>query len=264
MATQTTQPSPTEEAAEEGGKYLTILEHLQELRQRLTIAMLALVATTGLSFAFAKSIIGILSRPAEAEIADFADRLIFTEPLEFIGAYFRVSLLGGLTLAMPVIIYQVFMFAAPALTRQEKRWLVPIVVGAGLAFASGVAFAYFIALPPALDFLYTFGQDTAQPLPRLGPYIDFVTRLMVVVGLSFETPLVIMGMARLGLVTAQGLLRQWRYAVVGAFVISAVVTPTIDPITQSVVAGPIIVLYFAGVVLARLVERPNRFASLGR
>ena len=109
-------------------------------------------------------------------------------------------------------------------------------------------------MPPALRFLLGFSGDVAEPNLKIGSYVNFVTRLMLVTGLVFEMPLLVMGLAKLGVVNSRRLLGWWRYALVLAFVVAAIVTPSIDPVTQSLVAGPIIVLYFAGIVLAKLVE----------
>ncbi len=247
---QTVEPEPEE------GKYLTLLEHLQELRNRLLISALAVTIATGVSVYFTQDIIDFLARPAENEVEDF--RLIFTEPLGYIGSYFRVALLGGFILAMPVVVYQALMFVTPALTKDEKRWLLPTVFGASLSFLGGAAFAYYIMMPPAVGFLFGFGDDQAEPFIRIGPYIDFVTRLVFWTGVTFEIPLVLMFLARIGLTTSGKLIRMWRAALIVAFVLAAVVTPSIDPVTQSFVAGPIIVLYGIGIVLARLVERRHQ------
>jgi len=177
--------------------------------------------------------------------------------MEGLVAHFRIALMAGITFAMPMLIYQTLMFVTPALTSKEKRWVYAIVFGATLAFAGGVAFAFYIALPPALGFLLTYPEDVAAPHIKIGSYVDFVTRLLLWTGIVFETPLLLMGLARFGVVSSRQLLRFWRYAIVGAFVLAAIVTPSIDPVTQSLVAGPIIVLYGAGIVLARLVE-PRR------
>jgi sec-independent protein translocase protein TatC len=231
---------------------MTILEHLQELRFRLVVSGAALVVTTGASFVFAKRILEFLKQPAEDRSSTFV--LIFTEPMEGLVAYFRVALLVGLVAAMPIIIFELLMFVTPALTREEKRWVYAVVVGASLAFVAGVAFAYYVALPPALGFLLNFPEDVAKPQIKIGSYVDFVTRLLFWTGVVFETPLVIMGLARFRVVNARQLLRLWRYAFIGAFVVSAIVTPSIDPVTQSLVAGPIIVLYGIGILLAWLVQ----------
>jgi len=256
MSTATQQP-PSEPQEPVSTKYMTILEHLQELRFRLVVAGGALVVTTGASFVFAKQILEFLKQPAEDRSSTFV--LIFTEPMEGLVAYFRVALLVGLVAAMPIIVFELLMFVTPALTRQEKRWVYAIVVGASLAFVAGVAFAYYVALPPALGFLLNFPEDVAKPQIKIGSYVDFVTRLLFWTGVVFETPLVIMGLARFRVVNARQLLRLWRYAFIGAFVVSAIVTPSIDPVTQSLVAGPIIVLYGIGIVLAWLVQpRPAK------
>jgi sec-independent protein translocase protein TatC len=137
----------------------------------------------------------------------------------------------------------------------EKRWMFPIVVGATLAFIGGMAFAYYVVLPVTLEFLFSFGSGVAEPDIRISYYINFVTRMLLVLGLVFETPLLVMGLAKAGVVNARKLLKMWRFAIVGAFVLSAIVTPTIDPVTQSLVAGPIVLLYFVGIGLAWLVRR---------
>ena len=118
----------------------------------------------------------------------------------------------------------------------------------------GVLFAYYFELPPALRFLLN-ASNNIKPMINVSGYVDFVTRLMLVTGLVFELPLVVMGLAKLRVVSSRKLVGWWRYAIVLAFIVSAIVTPSIDPITQTVVAVPMIALYFAGIVLARLVER---------
>jgi sec-independent protein translocase protein TatC len=165
-----------------------------------------------------------------------------------------VSLLLGLAIAMPVIMYQVLAFVGPGLTKQERRWLYPIVIGCSAMFVAGMAFAYYIELPPALDFLLDTNNEDVEPTIGVKTYIDTVTRLLFVTGVTFQLPFVIMGLAKIGVVTSRRLLGWWRYAIVAAAIAAAVVTPSIDPITQAIVAIPIIVLYCIGIVLARLVE----------
>lgn len=251
MAIEPAEAPPTEQPPHDG-KALTILEHLQELRQRVFIIAIALVIGVGLSaYPLTGYLIEFLSEPAKDKVENF--ELIYTEPLEYWTAYFRVTLLLGITIAMPVIVYELLAFVSPGLTKDERRWLIPLVIAATAAFLAGCAFAYYVELPPALNFLLVSNEDV-QPLIRIKSYIDFVTRLILVTGLVFELPLVVMGLAKIGVVNSRQLLRLWRYALVAAFVLAAIVTPSIDPITQSLVAGPMIVLYFLGIGLARLVE----------
>lgn len=245
-------PTPGEEPDE---RLLTIFEHLAELRYRVMMSAIAVVIGLVISAIFADDFIGWLKEPAEQKHPGL--QLQFIEPFENFVTYFRVSLLGGLILGMPVILYQGLRFVTPALHPGERKWLYGTVVGATGLFLGGVAFAFFIALPPALDFLLNFNNDLAEPNIRIGSYVDFVTRLLFWTGVSFETPIIVMYLARFGIVRASQLLAWWRLAVVGAFVIAAIVTPTIDPVTQSLVAGPIIVLYFLGIGLAVFVQ-PRR------
>ncbi|HEU4759713.1 MAG TPA: twin-arginine translocase subunit TatC [Dehalococcoidia bacterium] len=252
------EPPPATPEDQPTEKYLTLIEHLEELRYRLFMSALGVVIGLGISAYFGGDLIDFLKEPAKSRNPDF--QLQFIEPFELFVTYFRVALLGGLVIGMPVVVYHALRFVSPGLKPGERRWLYLTVVGATLLFLSGVAFAYYVALPPALDFLLNFGNDLAQPNIRVGSYIDFVTRLLFWTGVAFETPLLLMFLGRFGIVSAGQLLRWWRLAIVAAFVVAAIVTPTIDPVTQSLVAGPIIVLYFLGIILAWLV-RPRRGAG---
>src|SRR3989337_907661 len=153
--------SRPEPEPEEEGKVLTVLEHLQELRRRLIISAAALLLATIASAIVTQPLLKWLTEPAKAQVENL--QIIFTEPLEYWGTYFRVALLGGFALAMPVIVYEVLAFVGPGLTRAERRWLYPIVVAASVAFLGGAAFAYYVMLPPALSFLLGFGSDVANP-----------------------------------------------------------------------------------------------------
>lgn len=252
MATQTEPdllPSPR------SGGEMTLLEHLLELRSRVMWSAIAIAAGMMLLFIppIGFKVMDFLIEPGRDALPGFKPQ--FIEPMENIVTYFRVALLGGIAIGMPMVVYQVMAFVSPALTPLEKRWLFPIVIGASLAFIGGLAFGYYVVLPVTLEFLFTFGSDVAEPNIRIGYYINFVTRMLLIMGIVFETPLLVMGLAKVGVVNAKKLLKMWRFAIVGAFLVSAIVTPTIDPVTQSLVAGPIIVLYFVGIGLAWLVRR---------
>lgn len=244
-----------QKAAEAVGGEMTLLEHLLELRTRVMWSAITVVIAMVVFFvpSVGFGVIGWMLAPARETIPDFRPQYI--EPMENIAVYFRVALLGGVTVAMPMLVFQMLGFVAPALTKSEKRWLFPIVLMATVAFIGGLAFGYWIVLPVTLGFLLSFGNDVAQADWRIGNYIGFVTRILLVMGFVFETPLLVMGLAKAGVVTARKLLRWWRLAIVAAFLVAAVVTPTIDPITQSLVGGPIVILYFVGIGLAWLVRR---------
>lgn len=232
---------------------LTILEHLQELRKRLMISAAALIGGVIVSlWPLTSWFIDFLKKPAEDEVPNF--NVYFFDPLEGWTTYFSVSLLLGIAIAMPVIVYQLLAFVAPGLTKEERRWLFPIVIGATGAFLGGCAFAYYVELRPFMGFLLDPPGNIGEPVISVRKYLGFVTRLMLVMGLVFELPLVLMGMAKVGVVTAEKLIAWWRYAIILAFVASAIITPTVDPVNQAIVAGPIIVLYIVGIGLAKLVQ----------
>lgn len=245
---------PEEPPQLEGGE-MTLLEHLFELRSRVTWSAAAVVV--GMIPFFVPTIgfaaLDFLIEPARDQNPDFQAQAI--TPMENIVTYFRVALLGGIGLGMPVLIYQVLAFVTPAMTPQEKRWILPVVIGASLSFVLGLAFGYLIVLPTAYGFLFSFGRDFAEIAPTISSYMDLTTRLLLVMGLVFETPIVIMGLAKLGVVSAKKLLGWWRFALVGSFLISAIATPTPDPITQTLVGGPIFILYMLGIGLAWFVKR---------
>jgi sec-independent protein translocase protein TatC len=176
---------------------------------------------------------------------------IFTKPTEMFITTFKVDLLAGAGLALPIALYEVVAFLLPGLLPNEKRYLFILLPGIAFFFVAGVVFAYALLLPVALNFLFTFGSDIAQPLPSIGDYISFVASVLFWVGLTFETPLVIFFLAKIRVVNVQKLKTFRRFAIVGAFVIAALVTPTPDPINQSIVALPLIVLYEIGIFLAR-------------
>ena len=245
-------PELVDDAPGEEGAQLTLGEHLSEIRQRLTIATLSIVLTTVVALVFAQTILDYLLQPGRDAYPEF--RPIFTELLGFIGAYIKISLMLGIAGAMPVLVYQVYAFIHPGLTRTERRWLLPIVFVATIAFACGGAFAYYIGWPPALDFLLNFGDEIAEPQVRINNYIDMLIRFVFWTGIVFEIPLFLMGLGALGLVTSKRLLRMWRWAIIGAFLLAALITPSIDPVTQTFVAVPAMGLYGLGILLVRIVE----------
>ena len=232
-----------------GDRRLTIIEHLEELRQRLIKSVIALAITTIVSFSFTSWLFRLLLVPAGGI------KPIFTEVPEMLSTYMKVSLLSGVILAMPILVHQLVMFVAPALTPQEKRYLYLLLPGAMLSFLAGVLFGYFVLLPPALNFLLTFGEDIATPQIKIGNYVSVVTSLLFWIGLAFETPLVIFFLARLRVVTPAFLSKNRRYALVGAFILGAIITPTFDPVNQTLVAVPLAVLYEISILLAKLAWR---------
>ncbi|MBI4301023.1 MAG: twin-arginine translocase subunit TatC [Chloroflexi bacterium] len=230
-------------------KRLTIIEHLEELRQRLIRVVIALIITTGISFFFAEHIFRLLIRPAPDV------PLIYTEVTEYFGTYVKVSLYSGVVLALPVLLYEIVMYISPALTSKEKRYLYALLPGTLISFFVGAAFGYFVLLPPALKFLLTFGNDIASPQIKIGNYISVVVRLLFWIGIVFELPVVMFFLSKIRILNPRLLSRYRRYAVVGAFVLGGIITPTFDPVNQTLVSVPLIALYELGIWLSKLAWR---------
>lgn len=195
-------------------------------------------------------IFDFLKNPAPDDIS-----LIYTEMTGMLATYMKVALMGGLVLAMPFLVYHLIMFVSPALTRQEKKYVYIALPWIILMFAAGLVFGYYILVPPATEFLVTFMSDVARPEIRIDNYVSIVTRFLVAIGLAFETPVIITFLARLGIVKPETLARRRRWAIVIAFILAAMITPTFDPINQSLVALPLVILYEMSILLARIVYR---------
>lgn len=232
----------------------SILSHVNALRKHLTRAALVMALVTVLAFTFASRIIDLLAYPVGG-----IEALVAIDPTEPIGTFMRVSLLTAFAVTLPYLILEIWLFIAPGLSRDARvfgLYAIPIAV---LFFIGGLAFAYFILLPQAIPFLVNFGGITSQIRPS--SYIRFVTSILFWIGIAFQFPLIVYVLARVGLIKAKVLSENWRLAIVIIAVLSAMITPTIDPVNMALVMGPMIVLYFFGILLAKFAER-NRARKL--
>lgn len=233
-----------------GDVKLTIIEHLEELRDRLIITAIALIVSTIFSFIFTEWLLRILVRLAPPELT-----LIAIHPVEKFTVYMKVSLIAGVALAMPVILYEIVRFLLPALTPQEKRYIYFLMPTGTLSFIAGLAFCVVVVLPTAIGFLFGFlGSDITSQW-TIENYINFVTALMFWMGIIFELPLVMFFLAKLGIVNSKKLIQFFRYWIVVASVIAAVVTPTPDPVNMLIVMIPLVLLYILGIGLTMIAER---------
>jgi len=232
-----------------GAGDMTLLEHLKELRNRVVVSAVALLLGTLVSFWFWETIVSWLLAPARDKYDPNFGLAVFG-PTETIGVLFKVGLYGGMILASPVVIYELLAFIVPGLTPGERKLLLPGLFGVAVFLLAGMAFAYWIILPASLGFLLDFGGDNFNPVIGAKQYMDFALRIIFWVGVSFELPMVLALAAKLRLVRARQLIHFWRYAVIIIFIIAAVVTPTPDPLTQTLVAGPLLGLYVLGVLFA--------------
>ncbi len=242
------------EATEHDDAHLTLLEHLNELRKRLTWAALALMIATLFSFLFAQYILDFLLTPYSASIGVNAT-LQTLKPTEGLETYFKVALLSGAIIAMPIILIQFWKFISPGTTPQERRYFYIFIPSALVLFLLGIAFAWFVLAPAAIFFLANFMTDIFKTDWTGQEYISFVTRLVFWMGVSFELPIVAYFVARIGVITSQNLRDQWRLAIVAVAVIAAIITPSIDPVTMLLTMAPLLVLYVLSIGLARIGQR---------
>jgi sec-independent protein translocase protein TatC len=224
---------------------MPLMGHLRELRTRLIYGVLALGAGMALSLAFSQPVIDGLQ--GMCQVCEFQA----IDPLEKIVTWFRVALVLGLAVASPVILYQIVAFVLPALHRHERRTLFVMLPGAGLLFALGLAFGYAVVLPRTIGFLASFMDASVASNWRIGNYIAFVTNLLLIIGVTFQTPLVVFVLARVGILSPALMRRYRRHAIVILAVLAAVLTPTPDPFTMMLVLGPMIALYELGILLTR-------------
>jgi len=233
------------------GARMSIWDHLDELRSRLFKAVIALVVGTVIGVAFATPILEFLKQP-------YGRAFLVTDPTGGVVQYFRVALLAGGILSIPVITYQVLMFVLPGLTKREARMLLYSIPPVTLLFLVGVVFAWAILIPPALNFLVNFQTDLFRADWTADRYLGFVTALLFWMGVAFETPLIFFVLSILGFVTPRPLIKNWRIAVVGAAIAAAVITPTVDPVNMMLVMGPLMGLYLLSIGLVSVGVRFNR------
>jgi len=226
---------------------MSLLEHLEELRRRLLICLVAVAIGTAIAFIFSDALMEVLLRLAGPDIHVQA-----IEVPEKFTTSMRLALIMGIALAMPVLVYQTWQFLRPALFPHEKRYILlglPLVT---LFFVGGVLFSYFLALPAALRFLLNFGSNLVSTRPQLGPYLSFVSTLLLWSGISFELPVFLFFLAKIHVLDWRRLARWRKYAFLVICILAAVITPTPDPVNMMIVALPLYLLYEIGILLARL------------
>lgn len=241
-----------------------LLYHLIELRQRLIYALIGFFLAFVLCYAFAEDIFRFLVQPLTTLLQEKGDRrLIYTGLTEAFLTYIKVSAFAAAFLSFPVIASQIWMFMAPGLYRQERKVFIPLLIATPVLFLMGAAFAYYVVFPVAYAFFLSFetpgsaGQLPIQLEAKVNEYLTFVMRLIFAFGISFELPVLLTLLANVGMVTARGLITKWRFAIVGIFVIAAIVTPP-DMLSMIGLAIPLIILYGVSIFMVRWIERRHR------
>jgi sec-independent protein translocase protein TatC len=255
-----TGPSAEDEAAIEATK-APLLEHLVELRKRLIYSIVAFVICFAISFFFAKYIYAFLTEPLAATLRGQPNaHLIFTAPGETFFTYMKVGMFAGLCLAFPIIAAQLWMFVAPGLYRHERKALLPFLVATPILFLAGAAFVYYVMLPFALRFFAGYetpgGHGTLgiELQAKVSEYFDFVATLIIAFGLTFQMPVLLSLLGKVGIVTSAQLRSMQRYAIVGIFAVAAVLTPP-DAISMISLAIPLVALYEISIWCVKFIER---------
>jgi sec-independent protein translocase protein TatC len=242
--------SPFDQDDEPAEGRMTFLEHLDELRRRITHAVAGLFVGFVIAFAFINPIFGFVYERLAIVVP--GGRLIYTEAPEMFMLWIKIAALTGVLIASPYIMLQVWLFIAPGLYAKEKKFAIPFVLSSSSLFVGGAAFSHYFVFPAAWNFFASFGNSYVEFLPRVGPIFGMYVKLMLALGLTFQLPVLMFVLARLGLVTAGWLAKNFKYAVLLIFITAAVITPDGNPVVQLMVGGPMVLLYLFGIAAAWL------------
>lgn len=235
---------------------MSLFDHLEELRLRIFYSLIALVIGAVGCFLFVKPLVKLLEAPARGI------KFLQLAPGEFFFVSLKVAGYSGLLVAIPVILYQIIQFILPGLTRRERRLILPVVAGSTVLFLAGLVFAYLLLIPAAVNFFMNYGEDVVEQLWSIDRYFEFVLLLLLSTGLAFQVPVIQILLGLLGIVSARQMLSGWRYVLLGSAVLGAVLTPSTDPITQTLLAGAVVGLYFGGIAMVALLGNSQGWGRL--
>ena len=233
-----------EEKTQDNPAEMTLVGHLSELRQRIVWSVVALVVGTLGSYYYIDELMRFVTAPA--------GKLYFMAPAEGFFAYLKLAVFAGFLLALPVILWQVWLFVAPALTYKEKKWALIMVPGSTILFFIGIAFAYLVVWPSAVKFFLGFGSESLQPMLSLGQYLSFLLSFILPFGIIFNLPLALLVLAKMGIISSKFLAKQRKIMIVVSFIVGGIITPTPDIFSQTMMAIPILLLYEASIWAVRL------------
>ena len=233
----------------DGGGKMSFLDHLDELRRRLVYSVVAVFIGFILAFFFVEDLFDFVMRPMQALLRD-GQMMIYTEPTEGFILRIKLAAMAGLLVALPVVASQIWLFIAPGLYSHEKRYAIPFVALSTICFVGGTAFAHVVVFPLTWAFFASFTSDIVTFQPRIAPAFSIYLRLLLAFGLVFQMPVLVLFLARMGVLTARFMIKHVKYAVLIIFIVSAVVTPGGEVVTQIAMAGPLCLLYVLSIGLA--------------
>ncbi|MFN8673534.1 MAG: twin-arginine translocase subunit TatC [Candidatus Sericytochromatia bacterium] len=234
-------------------KEMSFTAHLEELRQAIIISISALVLSSGLCFYFYNKLIDLLTAPLTNNIKNV--ELIFTSPAEAFTATLRACIITGLIIASPVILNRLYWFISPGLTKKEKKYSFPLLFLSYFLFIIGILFSYYLMLPFGVKFLVEFAPTNIKPMISIGNYISFSTTLVLATGLIFQLPLLLIFLSFVKILNAEKLIKNRRFAFLGSFVVGAIVTPSVDMITQCILAFALYSLYEISIFIIKRFEK---------
>lgn len=228
---------------------MSLFDHLEELRMRIFYSLIAVFIGIIGCFIVVKPLVQVLEVPAQGV------KFLQLAPGEFFFVSIKVAGYSGLVISSPFILYQIIRFVLPGLTRRERKLLAPVVLGSSVLFFAGLVFAYIALIPAALNFFITYGEDVVEQAWSIDRYFEFVLLLLFSTGLAFQIPIIQLILSFLGIVSSQTMVKGWRFVVLGGVILGAVLTPSTDPLTQSLLAGAVLGLYFGGIGLVKLMGK---------
>ena len=219
---------------------MALSEHIEEFSQRLIFCLIILIGSTLLCFADIKQIVQIFQIPA------IGIKFLQFAPGEYFFASLKIAAFCGILLSSPLVIYQIFLYVVPGMTKKERDIVLPVTLGSCILFAVGLIFAYFFLVPAALKFFIAYGADIVEPFWSFNQYFDFIALLIFATGIAFQIPVIQIVLGLLGIITGQKMLSAWKYVVVFATILAAVITPSTDPVTQIIMTIALLTLYLGG------------------
>lgn len=238
---------------------MSFLEHLEELRKRIIWSLVGVAAAFGICWNYADRIYGYMQTPIMDALRrnGLEQKLVYLNPTEPFNMYLKIGLIGGLFLASPWVLYQVWCFISPGLYRHEKKYIMPFLGSTVLLFLAGGLFGYKIVYPAALNFLINYGKQFT-PMITIGEYTDLFLTIIIGLGVIFELPILVFFLSLMGVVSAGWMWRNLRYSILVIFIIAAIVTPTTDIMNMCIFAAPMVGLYLLSIFIAWLVSPARR------
>jgi sec-independent protein translocase protein TatC len=249
--------TPPDDDDDESGSKMSFLDHLDELRKRIVRSCLAIAVGIGVTFAFIQPIYNFIMAPT-LRVLPAGSKLMYNEPSEAFSLYITIALIAGIVVAAPYIMYQVWLFIAPGLYANEKKFAIPFLVLSSVGFVAGALFNHYIVFPFMIGFFASFNSADLLFMPRIEPVFELYTKFLVAMGLVFQMPTIVFFLAKMKLITARFLVQHFKYAFLIIFILAAVITPTGDPGTQTVFAAPMVGLYILSIGIAWLVGPKGR------